>query len=321
MKSFPAETFAALLLAAACQTGEAKESLPPASGSGAPPPPDIPVVSSAEPAASAGAFDRVVVTGTTLPVKEAKVGPKSTGMIATMNVEEGDQVKRGQPLFRLEAANQALAVSQAEAALASAMVAESTAKTELERVRGLSERGSVAPATYDHVKAQFDAAQAGVEQARTAVARAKQATADTAVYAPISGVVSKRLASVGDTASMMPPTVVLVIQDISKLEVRGRVPETMLARLKPGSPVTVRFPAVNEERTVEIERISPSVDPMTRTVEVVALVPNDDRSLKAGMLVELDFGAVTDAGAPAEPAPSAKAAAPKRARTRKAASK
>ena len=110
-------------------------------------------------------------------------------------------------------------------------------------------------------------------------------------------------------------------QDISKLEVRGRVPETMLARLKPGSPVTVRFPAVNEERTVAIERISPSVDPMTRTVEVVALVPNDDRSLKAGMLVELDFGAVTDAGAPAEPAPSAKAASPKPRPTRKAASR
>jgi RND family efflux transporter MFP subunit len=164
----------------------------------------------------------------------------------------------------------------------------------------------VAPATYDQVKAQYEAAQAGVEQARAAVASARQATADTAVLSPISGVVSKRLASVGDTVSMMPPTVVLIIQDISELEVRGRVPETMLAKLKPGSPIHVRFPAVKEERTVEIERISPSVDPMTRTIEVVALVPNEDRSLKAGMLVELDFSDTSEARA--TPAPSASAA-------------
>jgi RND family efflux transporter MFP subunit len=207
-------------------------------------------------------------------------------------------------------------VSQAEAALASAMVAESTVKTELERIRALHERGSVAPATFDQVKAQFDAAQAGVEQARTAVARAQQATADTAVRSPIAGVVAKRMASVGDTVSMMPPTVVLIIQDISQIEVRGRVPETLLARLQPGSPVKVRFPAVKVERTVAIERINPSVDPMTRTIEVVALVPNQDRTLKAGMLVELDFAALTDAGAAAEPAASAEPA-PKRKPKRK----
>jgi RND family efflux transporter MFP subunit len=204
-------------------------------------------------------------------------------------VEEGDRVKKGDLLFRLESANQVLVVSQAEAALSSALVAESTAKTEIARVKALFERGSVAPAVYDGAKAQLDAAQAAVKQARASLARARRATADTAVHAPISGVVAKRLAGVGDTATMMPPTVVLIIQDISTLEVRGQVPETMLKELRPGSPLRVRFPAVEEERTVAIERINPSVDPMTRTIEVVAMVPNPDHELKAGMLVELDF--------------------------------
>jgi RND family efflux transporter MFP subunit len=271
-------------------------------------------VASAESEASSSTADQLVVTGTAAPVKEARVGPKTTGTVAAMKVEEGDTVKKGQLLFRLSGANQALAVNQAKAALASALVGQTTVKTELDRITALHERGSVAPATYDQVKAQYEAAQAGVEQARAAVASAKQATADTAVLAPISGVVSKRLASVGDTVSMMPPTVVLIIQDISKLEVRGRVPEMMLAKLKPGSPIRVRFPAVKQERTVEIERISPSVDPMTRTIEVVALVPNEDRSLKAGMLVELDFSDTSDASAGPMPSASAEPATTSKAR-------
>ncbi len=304
-----------LVTLAGCRGENGRQELPPASGSGALPPVVIPAVASAAAAEESSTVNQLVVTGTATPVKEAKVGPKSTGVVAAMQVEEGDTVKKGQLLFRLSAANQALAVNQAQAALASAMVGQTTVKTDLDRIKALHERGSVAPATYDQVKAQYEAAQAGVEQARAAVASARQATADTAVLSPISGVVSKRLASVGDTVSMMPPTVVLIIQDISKLEVRGRVPETMLAKLKPGSPIRVRFPAVKQERTVNIERISPSVDPMTRTIEVVALIPNEDRSLKAGMLVELDFSEAVDAGtapvpsASAAPAAEAKAAA------------
>jgi len=297
-------SWAALLLVglAGCRNADGREQLPPPNGSGAPPPLVIPAVASAALETSSSTTDRLVVTGTAAPVKEAKVGPKTTGVVAAMRVEEGDTVKKGQLLFRLSAANQALAVNQAQAALASALVGQTTAKTELDRIKTLHERGSVAPAAVD--------------QARAAVASARQATADAAVVSPISGVVSRRLASVGDTVSMMPPTVVLIIQDISKLEVRGRVPETMLAKLEPGSPIRVRFPAVKQERTVEIERISPSVDPMTRTIEVVALVPNEDRSLKAGMLVELDFSDTS--GASATPAASASAGS---AKERKAAGK
>ena len=300
---------------AGCQNGNGREELPPANGSGALTPLVIPAVANAESRASSSATDELVVTGTAAPVKEAKVGPKTTGTVAAMQVEEGDTVKKGQLLFRLSAANQALAVNQAQAALASAMVGQTTVKTELDRITALHERGSVAPATYDQVKAHYEAAQAAVEQARAAVASAKQATADTAVLSPISGVVSKRLSSVGDTVSMMPPTVVLIIQDISELEVHGRVPEMMLAKLQPGSPIRVRFPAVKQERTVKIERISPSVDPMTRTIEVVALVPNEDRSLKAGMLVELDFSDAAKGEAAPIPSASARVAAEPKAPT------
>lgn len=281
--------FVGASFAIGCRNGKDLEKLPPPTGPGAPPRESIPKLAEQTRIESADTEDRLVVTGTTRPIREAKIGPRGSGMIVSLPVEEGDRIKKGQLLFRLEDANQTLAVSQAEAALSGALVAESTAGTEKARIQALYDRGSVSPAALDAVDAQLQGAQAAVKQARAAVARARQATVDTSIRAPIDGVVAKRLSSVGDTVTMMPPTVVLIVQDISSLEIRGNVPETMLKHLRPGSALRVRFPAVEVERDVTIERINPSVDPMTRTVEVVAVVPNADSSLKAGMLVELDF--------------------------------
>jgi multidrug efflux pump subunit AcrA (membrane-fusion protein) len=51
----------------------------------------------------------------------------------------------------------------------------------------------------------------------------------------------------------------------------------------------VRFPSLNIEREVSIDRVNPSVDPLNRTVEIVGVIPNGDRNLKVGMLVEVTF--------------------------------
>jgi len=276
-------------LSTGCQKSKAKESLPPPTGAEAAPLPDFPAIKSAAQQRVEASNDQLVVTGTVLPIAEAKVGTMATGVITAMKVEEGDRVRTGQVLFKLDPDNQVLALNQAEASLASALVAQRTANTEFQRVSALRERGSISPALYDQTKAQLDGAKAGVELARAAAKSAKQAVVDTTVRAPINGVVSRRIAAVGDTVTLMPPSVVLVIQNISELEVRGRAPETMLAKIKPGSPVRVRFPSIGIEKTVAIARINPSVDPMTRTIEVVARLQNTDESLKAGMLVELDF--------------------------------
>lgn len=272
-----------------CQKSEAKESLPPPTGPEAVPLPEFPAIERDALERAKVSKDQLVVTGTVLPIAEARVGTKATGVIAAMKVEEGDRIKTGQVLFKLDNDNQVLALNQAEAALGSALVAQRTTNTEFQRVRALRERGSISPSLYDQTKAQLDGAEAAVTMARAAVKQAKQAVVDATVRAPIAGVVSRRMADVGDTVTLMPPTVVLIIQDISELEVRGRAPETMLGKLKPGSPVKVRFPSIGVEKTIAITRINPSVDPMTRTIEVVARLQNTDESLKAGMLVELDF--------------------------------
>ena len=283
---------------AACSKTEAKKDvLPPASGS-ALPPPAVPKLSGAgeNDAGKDEDVDGHRGTGTLHPKESAELGPKQSGVISAISVEEGDKVKKGQLLFRLESRQAQLAVEQAKAAQASAEVAERTAQIEYDRTKKLFDRGAVSEAAHEQAQARLDAAKAAVEQAKTAVSLARKSAADTAVRSPIAGVVTAKLKNVGETATMMPPTIVLVVQDTSKLELRARLPERVLADLSPGEPISVRIPALGKALSVPIERINPAVDPRTRTIEVVAMIDNADGKLRSGMLAEVSFdGAKADA--------------------------
>lgn len=231
-----------------------------------------------------------VGTGTLYPRREAQLGPKVTGIISQLSVEEGDRVKKGQLLFRLDAAQASLAIDQAKAALASAEVALSQAKLDFDRTKALHERGSIAPASYDQAKARLDGAQTGVDQANVALQLAQKQAGDTAVYSPIDGVVVDKRMNVGETATMMPPSIVLVVQDVEDLELRARLPEAALRTVTEGSTISARFVALDVKRDVKIRLIKPIIDARTRTVEIVADVDNKDGKLKAGMLAEVSYG-------------------------------
>ena len=206
----------------------------------------------------------------------------------------------GSRCFRIEGAEVKLAVSQAEAAVASAQLALDEAEREAERTRKLAERGSVGTANLERADAGVNAARAGVKQAKAASSLARSRTGDLTVETPISGIVTHKMADVGEVATMMPPTIVLVIDDLSTIEVRVRVPELKLREIDIGSQVEVYFPALDQTLHVPITRLGNSVDSRTRTIELIIEVPNADLRIKSGMSVEV--GLAKPAEKPAEPA-------------------
>jgi RND family efflux transporter MFP subunit len=228
-------------------------------------------------------------TGTTQALHQAELGPKMSGVLAAVLVDEGDKVKKGQPLFRLEANLVGLSARQAQVGLAQSKVGQAQAELDYNRTKGLYEQGAVSPAVWDQARLGYDRANVAVQQAQVALSSAQTVVGDTTVYAPFSGVVTSKRKSTGETVTMMPPTVVLVVQDLSKVEVRVKLAENALNRLRAGALMKVHFPSTNTDRDIPIDRVNPSVDPLNRTVEIVGIVPNDDRSLKAGMLVEVTF--------------------------------
>jgi RND family efflux transporter MFP subunit len=250
---------------------------------------DVPRLESATDAGHELAQRGLRSTGTLHPKQKAELGPKTTGVISKLSVEEGDTVKKGQLLFALDSENAGLAVQQAQASLESAQISLAAAERDHQRTKQLFSSGSISPATLDQAQTQYDAARSQVAQAKVLLSQARKIGADTAVYSPISGVVSAKLKSVGELATQMPPTVVLVVEEVSQLELRARLPERALGKLRAGDSFRATFPAVAQTRKLTIARINPTVDARARTIEVVAFVDNADGKLRPGMLTEVDF--------------------------------
>jgi RND family efflux transporter MFP subunit len=294
---------AAVLASACAQKKDGAASMPPASGEGAPPRAALPTLTQPAKEATTESTARTT-TGTTFPRASAQVAPNMSGVLAQVAVKEGDRVKKGDLLFRLRSEDFELRVQQAQAALKSAEVGLAGLKVEYDRTQRLIEKNAVNQAAWDQMQAQYQSAQVGVEAARVNVALAQKARADATVRSPIDGVVTMKLKSPGEMVTMMPPSPVVVIEDHSVLELRFRLPERSIVSIKPGDKLQARFTAAGFSKEIAVTRISPNVDPLTRTIEVIAELPNPDGQLKAGMLAELDVG-----NAPAAPAAAPEAAA------------
>jgi RND family efflux transporter MFP subunit len=280
---------AILLCGGGCKRSSGDADLPPARGAGAAerarlpdvkPPPE-------KEAAATPTTDRT--TGTTQAKDRAEVAPSMSAIISDIAVEEGDMVKKGQLLFRLRTTDLSLRVDQAMAAQKSAEVGAGSAKIEFDRMQRLLDKNAIERAQYDRVKAQYDAAKSGADQARVAVSLARRGLSDATVKSPINGVVAAVLKNEGEMATMMPPTVVVVVEDQSVLEVRFRMPEAALAKVAVGNKIKATIEALKDTRDAVVSRISPAVDPRTRTIEVIAELDNKDRALKSGMLVVVDL--------------------------------
>lgn len=280
----------ALLLSLGCNRAEAdnKSALPPTRAqSGGPKVPALPSPTAELAKDAAPAANRYVATA--LPRDSVELGPRAGGTLTAVLVEEGERVKKGQLLFRTDASRTRLGVAQAETALQGATIHRDNALRELERQRQLAASGTVSPAVLERAEATYTTAANGIAQAEVALSMARRTTGDSAVVSPIDGVVTRKLKSVGETATMTPPTVVLEIQDQAVIELRARVPEAALRTVHPGDRITAHFSALKLARGATVVRISPTVDPQTRTIEVVAEADNKDGTLRPGMYVEVEL--------------------------------
>lgn len=275
-----------------CGRSKQGEGLPPPAGSGvkAPDVPSVGTLMSASPNGGAAGTRVLSATGTLYARAEASLGPNASGTLSHIAVREGDSVKKGQLLFRLESAQANLAVQQARAQLESAQVNLRAVELELNRTKELHGRGSVPQATFEQVQARYDLAKSSVAQSEAQLALLQKTAADASVRSPIDGVVTSKLKNVGEAVSMVPPTIVLVVQDVKNLELRVRLPEHALGKIAVGSKLRAEFPALGLRRDVPVTRINPAVDVSTRTVEVIAEVDNADGTLRPGMLADVTLG-------------------------------
>jgi RND family efflux transporter MFP subunit len=260
------------------------------------------------PAAFREVVEQAVVSGTLVPRDEILVAPEIEGTrITELLVEEGARVERGQPLARLsremivtqEAANVA-AIAKAEAAIVQARsqivqaeASQTEANLSLERTRSLVRTGNATAATLEQRvsaaqggEGRLAAARGGLQLAHADLATAQAQASEialrrarTEIRAPEGGIVSRRTARVGATATAVGEPMFRMIAR-GEIELEGEVPEIWMPRLKVGDPVRLDW---DEGRTLsgKVRRIDPEVDRATRLGRVrISLDP--DPALRIG---------------------------------------
>jgi RND family efflux transporter MFP subunit len=228
------------------------------------------------------------VSGTIRSHKEATLGTKITAQVRAVHVEIGDRVKAGQRLVTLDPTNATIALSNAQAAERAADVNVKNAKIELERTKALRAENAVPEATLERAQAAADAAAAQLDQARAMVRQARQQITDATIVAPFEGVISARMVSEGTMVTSMPPTQLLSITDIDHLEVKLAVPEALAPLANAGETLSGRASPGETPFTAKVRIAAPTVDPQTRTVEVLADVAPGP-GIRPGALVVVDL--------------------------------
>jgi RND family efflux transporter MFP subunit len=243
------------------------------------------------------------VTGTLVPREEILVSPQVDGVAITqILVEEGDTVAAGQVLARLcsDALLASLAQNTAQiardvAAIAEADASRTDADAAFGRTRDLIKTGAASRETYDTRQAALATADARVAsaQADLAFARAQRQElavklADTEIKAPVAGVISRRVARVGSVVSMGGDPLFRIISD-GAIELEADVPETTMAKLRPGQPATLDM-AGGVTRSGSIRLVSPEMSRTSRLGRIRIAIGLPAKDGAAGGLVLGGFG-------------------------------
>jgi len=225
------------------------------------------------------------VTGSLMPLSQATVKSKVSGIVLSTAVQEGMDVKAGQVIAQLDPAEARARVAQQQAMLADAQARLTMAKKNMSNSASLLKQNFIAQNAYDTSANAVDLAQAAVDSARAQLDLARIALADTTIHAPLSGVVSKRHAQAGE--KLAPDSPVFSIVDLKHLTLDAQVPASDIPRIQVGQDVQFKVDGFDGRNfTGKVARINPATETGSRAMIVYVDVANPDGVLRAGMFAK-----------------------------------
>jgi membrane fusion protein, multidrug efflux system len=217
----------------------------------------------------------VTVSGVIEPIRAVGINSQVAGTLLTVAVEEGNVVRRGQTLARVDDRELRAQFEAAEAA-------HQVAAAAYDRARQLRERRVITLPEYERERTAEAAARAQLDQVRTRLAY-------TVIQSPVDGVVTEKRVEAGDLVASQ--TRLFTVAEVSTLVVRVGVSELDVVQIAVGDPVTIMLDAFpGRSFRGSVRRVFPAADPGTRLLPVeVALENNDAAAVRPGFLARVTF--------------------------------
>ena len=218
--------------------------------------------------------DEIEALGTARANESVEIRPRVTSLVTRILFEEGQFVEQGDLLLELENSEILAGLALAEASLSESRSLYNRSK-ELESTRAIS------ASSLEALLAQVKVDEANVEAARAKLR-------NTRLRAPFSGRIGLRRVSPGSFVNT--DTVITTLDDVSVIKLDFSVPETFVNVINENMGIVARslvFP--DREFRGNVASIDTRLDPVSRAVEVRAVIPNDDGLLKPGMFMTVDL--------------------------------
>ncbi|MCC6740746.1 MAG: efflux RND transporter periplasmic adaptor subunit [Planctomycetia bacterium] len=210
----------------------------------------------------------------------AQVSPRITARVLEIKVAAGAKVSARDVVAVLDDRDLKSRVDQARSAVTAAEAQARESASDLERTKGLFEKGAASRRELEAAEARAGTQAAQAAQARDALTEAEVMLGEAVLRAPFDGVVAERLAEPGDLA--VPGRAVVTVHDPVHLRLEAQIPESCAAKAHVGMEVPVFVEALSRDLQASVEEISPMADPVSRTFLVKAALPSD-AALRPGM--------------------------------------
>jgi membrane fusion protein (multidrug efflux system) len=226
-----------------------------------------------------------VVTGSIQPARKADLRAEVSSVVLQVLKENGEPVKRGDVLVRLDETAIRDTVASADEAVRAAKQALDQANRQLERMKTLRASGMTSAVGLDEAEVRRNSAQSELSAAKSRSATARQQLSRTVVRAPFDGVVTEREVSAGDTATIGKQLVKVI--DPNSMRFEGRVPADAVATVKVGQKVNFRVNGYGDQQFAGvIKRIDPAANAVTRQVEMLVEFADNNQPKVAGLYAE-----------------------------------
>lgn len=262
------------------------------------------VITASTEGAGGGGGASLDASGYVVARRKATLSAKILGKISEVNFEEGQKVKAGDIVARLDDSNYQASLRQAQALLSQAKTAMDNAAPFYNRYQALRAQGAISTDDVEKQRIAYDNArtQYGVAQAQVAVAESN--VRDTMIRAPFSGVVTVKVAQVGEVVAPQASgggdtrTGILTIVDMDSLEVQVDVSENYIERVQIGGDAVIHLDAFPDwDIPGSVFAVIPTADQSKGTVAVRVKIKSKDPRILPNMAARVGFMSAPEKGA------------------------
>ena len=226
-----------------------------------------------------------VITGSIQPERRADLRAEISAVVLNVLKENGESVKRGDLLVRLDDTSIRDGMTSAEAAARSAAQSFDQAEKQLQRLKTLRGSGMASMQQLEDTEIRRNNAQSDLIAAQARAVQARQQLQRTEVRAPFAGVVTERKVSAGDTAQIGKE--LLKVVDPTSMRFEGYVSADRISSVKVGQPVAFRINGYNQQTfNGTVKRVDPAANPTTRQVEVLVGFVDSSQPRVSGLYAE-----------------------------------